>query len=248
MIRLLIQLNSRKLGEPSQGHFQNIIRLNFSEVKNFHQTSSCCRGVVTVADHLNYFIDVSNGNEQAINEMQTASCNFFAVTASSSDHVDSVINEHLDEMLEPHGDRLSVNERYSVDIKRVFHWREFKKLFQNRFGRKRTLTFDHKIKPGIPIGEVHDVGNTLEFLGYDQVFNPFDNPLRADVGGKLSDDDSPLPRADLVNFCARPNPKCALTRLVGITNAPKPNDYATCCEVWTRDKGHELIECGFGVV
>jgi len=66
LIRLLLDVETRELGESPEWHFKDVVGLDFGEIENFHQSSARRGGVITFPDDLDYFIDVKDRDEQSL--------------------------------------------------------------------------------------------------------------------------------------------------------------------------------------
>ena len=98
--------------------------MSFAQVKDLLQPAPCGGRIIRGADNRDHLIDVKDGNEEAINEMEVLRCLIQPELRPAPHHVDAVVKKDLQQVLESEGARLTVYERYVIDAKRVLQRRE----------------------------------------------------------------------------------------------------------------------------
>jgi hypothetical protein len=100
-----------------------------------------------------------------------------AVQRAPAYDVEPVAEEDLEQLLEPEGARLAVDQGDVVDAERVLHRRLPVELLEDRLGVEAVLDLDHQPQALLAVGEVLDVGDALQLLALDQRLDPLDDLL-----------------------------------------------------------------------
>src|SRR5262249_17507782 len=104
-----------------------------------------------------------------------------------------------------------------------------------------------QVQAMLAVGQVFDVGYPGELFRADQVLDPGDHFLRADVVGELGDNDPGAARCDLVDPCGRAGPEGAPAGLVGFAHPVQALHVAAGGQVGAGHEPHQLVERGVGV-
>ena len=138
-----------------------------------------------------------------------------AEAAAARRHVEAVIQEDLQHLLQAQGARLAVHERHGVDRERILQRSALVELLKHRLGVETVLHLDDQAQAVNAVGEVLDRGDALQATGVRVFFDLFDDLLRADHVGQLRDDDAHLAGGHALDLHLRAGLERASTRLVG---------------------------------
>ncbi len=169
------------------------------EVEDAHQARLGLRGVVAGADQLDDLVDVEDRDQQALDEVQPLGGLGAPELRAPAYDVEAVLEEDLEQLLEPERAGLAVDQRDVVDAEGLLHRRQPVELLQDRLGVEAVLDLDHEPQPVLAVGEVLDVGDALQLLGLHERLDLLDHPLRADAVGQLGDDDALAARGDVLD-------------------------------------------------
>ena len=121
-------------------------------------------GVVARPDELDDLVDVEDRDEQALDEVQPLLRLAPAELAAPAHDVEAVVDVDLEQLAQPEGARLAVDERDVVDAERVLHRRQPVELLEHRLGVEAVLDLDDEPQAVLAVGEVLDVGDALQLL------------------------------------------------------------------------------------
>jgi hypothetical protein len=97
IIALGLELDAGKSREAAQRHLEDVRRLLLGEVEDRHEALACGRGVIARADELDDLIDVEDGDEEAIDQVEAFAGSRPPVLTATSHDLTPVIDEHLEE-------------------------------------------------------------------------------------------------------------------------------------------------------
>src|SRR5918994_6398977 len=120
------------------------------------------------------------------------------------DDLQAMGDEHLEQFLETHRPGLALDQRDVVDRERVLERSELEELFEDGLRDETTLELDDEPQPGVPVGVVLHIVDTLQLPAADQVGDPLPNPLRSNGVGQLGDDDALASRGYVLDPRTRP--------------------------------------------
>src|SRR5690606_16349518 len=115
-------------------------------------------------DELDDLVDVEQRDQQTVDQVETFRRLGATELAASSDDVEPVSEEYLEELLESEGPRLAVHQRHVVDGERLLERCQPVELLENRLRHKAALELDYKTEAGVAIGVVLDIGDALQLL------------------------------------------------------------------------------------
>ena len=144
---------------------------------------------------------------------------------AAADDLEAVVEEDLEELAQPEGAGLTVDQGDRVDAEGVLQRGLLVELLEQRLGVEAVLDLDDQAHPLGAVGEVLDVGDALELLGLHQGLDALDDLLGADAVGQLGDDDALAP-AEGLDPCGGAHPERAAAGLVGLLDAVETDDLA----------------------
>lgn len=162
-------------------------------------------------------------------------------------HLEAVVEVDLQELLEPQGERLPVDQRHVIDAEGLLHRRQLVELLQHGLRHEAVLDLDHQPEPVRPVGEVLDVRDALELLRGDEVLDLGDHLLRADGEGQFGDDEALAARRDVLYRDGRTDLERAAACRVRVLDPAETDDPATGRQVGARDETHQGLEVGVRV-
>ena len=160
---------------------------------------------------------------------------------ASPDHLEAVVEEDPQQLAQPEGARLAVDEGDGVDAEGVLHRRLLVELLEQRLGVKAVLDLDDQPHALRAVGEVLDVGDAQQLLGLHERLDPLDDLLGADAVGQLGDHDA-LAAAEVLDPRGGPHPEAAAACLVRLLHAVEPDDLAAGRQVGPRDEAHQRVD------
>ena len=122
-----------------------------------------------------------------------------AVRAPPADDLEPVVDVDLDQLAQPEGARLPVDEADVVDAERLLHRREAEQLLENGLRMEAVLDLDDQTQSLAAVGEVRDVGDAAELLGAHQVRDLLDDALGPDRVRQLGDHDAATPGREVLD-------------------------------------------------
>lgn len=205
------------------------------------------RGVVAGADEADDLVDVEQGDEQALDQMQPVAPLGAPELAAAAYDVEAVVEIDLEQFLEPQRERLAVHQRHIVDAEGLLHRRQLVELLEDCLGHEAVLDLDDQAQSVRAVGEVLDVRDALELLRRDQVLDLRDDLLGADREGQFGDDQALAAGRDVLHGGRRADLEGAAARLVRVLDAAQADDPATGRQVGTGDEAHQGLEVGAGM-
>ena len=139
--------------------------MDLGEIEDRHQAVLRLRGIVTGANQFDDFVDVDDGHEQAVHQVQSVSGLLPTEFTATTNDLASMGDELLQHVPQSQGLRLAIDESDRVDRDAVFEGGHPKELLQHRFGSNSALELDDQSKTGFSICQVDDVGYAGQLLG-----------------------------------------------------------------------------------
>src|SRR5690606_3033092 len=245
---LRLQLDPGELRQPTQLEVEDVGRLGLREVEDLDEPLSGDGGVVGGADELDDLVDVEDGDEQTLDEVEPRLFLGEPVLGAAPHDAGAEVEEDLQQLLEAHRPRLAIDEGDGVDAEVLLHGGQLVELLEDRLGVEAVLDLEDESQAVLAVGEVLDVGDALESLGLDGVADLVDDLLRPDEVGQFGDDDTHLACGDLLDPGRGPGAERAATAEVGVADAIQSDDLAATGQVRTGDVLHQVIEGAARVV
>src|SRR5699024_2373218 len=110
-----LEVDLRELRQTAQPQLEDVLRLHLREVEDLHQPGPCRLGVVAAAHDLDDLVDVDDRQQQPLHQVQACPTPAQPVLGAATHHLQSVVDEHLQHLLEPQGARLPVDQGHVVD-------------------------------------------------------------------------------------------------------------------------------------
>ncbi len=241
-VALGLQLDPVEAGEPAQRGVEDVLGLDLAQREALHQALLRLRGVVAVADDPDDLVDVEQGHEQALDQVQPVAPLAAAELAAPAHDLEAVVEVDLQQLLEAQRERLAVDQRDVVDAEGLLHRRQLVELLQHGFRVEAVLDLDDQAQAVRAVGQVLDVRDALELLGADQVLDLRDDLLGADREGQFGDDQALAARRHVLHRHRRADLERAAALLVGVLDPRQPHDPAARGQVGTRHEAHQRLQ------
>ena len=248
LVGFLLEFEAAELRQAAQLQVENVRRLRLGQVEHLHEARPRRRGVVGGADDLDDLVDVEDRDEQAVDEVEAVLLLAEAVRGASAHDVDAEVRVDAQQLLEPEGARLAVDECDVVDAEALLHRRQLVELLEYRFGVEAVLQFDDEAQAVVAVGQVLDVGDALQFLLPDEVFHLVDDLLGPDEVRQFGDDDALAARRDVLDGRRRARAERTAAGEVGVADAVEADDAPAHRQVGARHEAHEVVEAAVGVL
>ena len=211
--------------------------------KNIHQTCTCLLSVITLADELNDFVNIHNGDEKSINQVQTFLSLSQTVLRTSLNYLLTVFDINCEHFAKAQSLWTTVDQGHVVDAERIFKWGVAIELFENCFGIKAGLDLNDEFQSVVTVCEIDDVRDSVELFTGNAIFNFVDDLFGTDKVRKFGDGDSHFARGDAANSYACSCFEAATSCFVCLTNTVQAHDDTTGRKVWARNKSHQVVKC-----
>ncbi len=241
-VALGLQLEAVELGEPAQRGVQDVLGLDLAQREPLDQPGLGLGGVLAVPDEPDDLVDVDEGHQQALDEVQAVAALGAAELAAPPDDLEAVVEVDLQQLLEAQRQGLPVHQRHVVDAEGLLHRRQLVELLQHGLRVEAVLDLDDQAQAVRAVGEVLDVGDALELLRADQVLDLRDDLLGADREGQFGDDQALAARRHVLHGHRRADLEGAAAVLVGVLDAREPDDPAARGQVGTRHEAHQRLQ------
>jgi len=248
--RLLLglQLEAGEPGEPAQRHLEDVVGLRLRQVEDRHQPLAGRGRVVAGPDHLDDLVDVQDGDEQPVDEVQPLLGLRAPVQAAATYDVEAVRDVDLEQVLEAERAGLAVDQRHVVDPEGLLERRQLVELVEDRLGVEAVLDLDDQPQAHGAVGVVVDGRDALQLLAADQLGDLLLDALGADTPRQLGDDDALAARGDVLDPRGRPGAEGPAAGLVGLADAVEADDLAAGGQVRAGDEAHQRVQVGLGVL
>jgi hypothetical protein len=160
-------------GQALQPHVQNRLRLQLRQAELLHQCGLRARRVGRLADRRDHLVEVVERDHQPLEDVGPLLGPRQLVARPPRHHLLAVLEEVLEHRLERQHARLTVDDRQEGDAERRLHRRQPEQPVHHHLGDRVALQFDDDADP-VTVGLVTEVGHPLQFLGLDQLGDPFD--------------------------------------------------------------------------
>lgn len=239
---LRLQLDPVEFGQPAQRRVQDVLRLHVGQCEPLDQALLGLCGVLAGADQADHLVDVHQGGEQTLDQVQAVAPLAAPELAAPPHHVEPVVEVDLQQFLQTQRQRLAVDEGHVVDAEGLLHGGQLVELLQDRLRHEAVLDLDDQAQAVLAVGEVLDVGDALDLLGADQILDLGDDLLRTDREGQFGDDEALAAGRDRVDLHRGADLEGAPARGVRVPDAGQPDDPAAGGQVGARDVLHQGVQ------
>src|SRR5205085_1003352 len=236
---LRLQLDTVEFGQPAQRGVEDVLRLDVAQREALDQPLLGLRAVLAGADQADDLVDVHQGGQQALDQVEPVAPLAAPELAAPAHHLEAVVDIDLQQLLEAQGQRLAVHQGDVVDAEGLLHRRELVELLQDGLGVEAVLDLDDQPQAVLAVGEVLDVRDALELLRADQVLDLGDDLLGADGEGEFGDDQALAAGGDVLHRDRGADLEGAAALLVRVPNAAQAHDPAAGRQVRARDEAHQ---------
>ena len=248
LVGLALELDAAEPGEPAQRHLEDVVGLGLGEVEDVDEPLAGHGGVVARPDDGDDLVDVDDGYQQALDEVQALVGPAPPELAAPAHDLEAVVEEHPQQGDEAERLGAALDQHDGVDREGVLHGRHAVELLEDGLGVEPRLALDHELEAGLAVGVVVDGGDSGELLGMHELGDALDHLLGAHRVRKLGDDDCLAARRDRVDARRGADSEGAATGRVGVADAVEADDGAAGGKVGPRHEAHEVVERGIGVV
>ncbi len=116
LIALGLELDAAEPGEPAQAKLEDVLGLNLAEVEDLDEPGARLLAVVGGADDLDDLVDVEDGQQEPLDQVQPFPAPREAELAASRDDGQPVVEVDLEQLLEAEGSGSALDERDVVDV------------------------------------------------------------------------------------------------------------------------------------
>ena len=242
------ELVAGQAGQAAQTHLQDCLTLNLVQAKALVHAALRLGVVMRGADDVNDFVDVIDGDEQALTDVQVLLGLVEVVLGTTGHHVDLVIDVVLQHLTQRERARHTVNKRDVDDGEVRLQLRALIQVVQDHLRHHAALEVDDDAH-ALAVGLVAHVRDALDVLLVDLLGDALLQKALVDLVGDLRNDEAlTAALADVLNVHLRAHGNGAATGLVGIANALGTHDDAAGGEVRSGEGLHELVRRDVGVV
>ncbi len=237
---LRLQLEAAEFRQPPQLQVEDVVGLRLRQVEDLDEPRPRRRAVVAAADERDDLVDGQDRDEQPLDEVQPLLPFGEPMRAAPPHDLDPEVDVDGQQLPQPQGARLPVDERDVVDPEAVLQRGQLVELLQDGLGVEAVLDLDDQVQPALAVGEVLQVADALELLGPHELLDLRRHLLRPDEIRQLGDDDSLAARGDALDPAGRAGAERAPPRLVGVADALEPDDPPAAGQIGARHVAHEV--------
>ena len=224
-----------------------MVRLNLRQVKNFHEPLTRLRGLIRRADNLNHLVNIDDGDQQALHQVQPVTALTQPELCAAAHHRQPVINVHMQQTKQPKGLRLAIHQRHIINTERILQRRVLIQGRQHRLRVKPVLHLNHQAHTLLPVRQINHIRDTGQLLRINAVLNLLNNLLRAHHVRQFRHHNALLAGAHLLNRNLRTSLERAAPTLIGVTDTAQTNDRAAAGQIRPRDELHNVFQRGIRV-
>ena len=182
------------------------------------------------ADDADDFIDIRHGDQQAFDDMFSASGSIEQELRASANNGNAMSQEFLQEFFEVEFTRFAIDQCQEDHRERVLQWRELVELIENNFGIVSLFDFDDQANGFFQIAFIANTRDAFDAIFADQLRDAFDDAITELLERNFRHDDARLAFVFL-NFGASSNDDGATSGHVGLANTSTSTNDAPCWEV-----------------
>ena len=242
-----LQLDDRVLRQAAQPQLEDVLGLLLAQVEGLAEPGPRFAGVLGGPYDGDDPVDVQDGDEQPLDEVELPAGPVQAEARPPAGHVQSVLDVDAQEVQEPEGARLPFHEGHVVDPEGVLQRGVAVELEEHGLRVEPVLHLDDEPHAVVAVGQILHAGHALDLLGVDGVLELVDDLLRADEVGELGEDDALLAGRDALDVRGGAGLEGAPTRGVGLADALQPDDLAAFGQIGPGDEAHDVLEGGVRV-
>ena len=195
----------------------------------------------------NHFVQDGKHPNQSFHNMKPFLSLGLVKTAASQNNLLTVGNITAQDGYNPHQTRREIVNRYHVEVIIDLQISVFEKIVENQLGIGIFLELNGNAKT-VPVGFVPHLGNAGHLVIDPHIVNLLDQDRFINLVRNLGDDDLLFTTLQLFNLSSGTHHDATFTSLVGFLNLISALDNGSCREVWTRQKLHEFVHLGRGMV
>ena len=226
--------------EPPERHVENVGCLHLGQAEPGHEPRPCLRRVPGAADQGHYLVDVVEGGDQAVHDVQTLAGPPQAVAGTAHHDLETVRYVVLAELPKPDCGGDTVDQHHVVDVQTLLQGSVPVQLPQDRRRVRARLQIDLQPQP-VHVAQVGDAGNPGEPSSSHQLRDARHHPLRSYEVGQLGDDDRLAAAGNGLDAGPCPHPHRSSSTVVGGSKAVVGHHDPAAGEVGSRNHVHELV-------
>ena len=183
-----LQLVAFQAGELAEAHLHDGVSLFDGESETFHQSVACVGHAAGGTDQGDDLVDDVERLEQAFEDMGALEGFVELEAGAAHDHFVAVAHIVFDELLEVELLRAAVHQGDVVDREARLERCELEQAVEHHVRRGALFQFDDDAH-AVAVAFVVDIGNTVEFLGFHELGDAFDQLPLVDGVGNLRHND-----------------------------------------------------------
>ena len=209
--------------EALQLHLEDGLRLPFAEVKFFDQRLSRLLRALGLPDGLDHRVQVCERFLQAFQDVRPLLRFGQLKLRAADDDVFAVVDEDLQERLQPQHPGPAVNEREQDDAEGRLHLRVLIELVQHHLVGRVAFELNDDAHP-VTVRLIAQIGDALEAPVLDELGDRLDQVGLVDLVGELRDDDRLAVALELLRLDLGADPQAAAAGLIGVPDPVAPAD------------------------
>ena len=244
---LLLELLDLEAGQAREPHRQDRVGLPRGEQEAARELHLGLDRGRRGLDHLDHFVDVRDGHQQAFDDVQPLFGLALQVAGAALDDLDAVIAELGEELLDAEGARALIRERQHDQREGGLERGVAEELVQDHVGLMPLLDLEDQAQPFLAVGLVVGVADALDDLVADEGLDLVEDVDRVDLVGQLGDDDLLAILAHRLDVGAGPQGDQTAAGRVRPEDPAASADDAPGGEIRTRDVLHQLGDRDLGI-
>ena len=165
---LILQFFNLQACQLTQTHLGNSRRLNLAQTKTLLQSLLCQIVITRVSDNMYNFVNIILRNDKTLHNMHTL-LRLLQIKASTTyNHIVTMLNEVLNQILQVQEHRATVNQRNVVNGKRCLQLGILEKCIEHHISRRIALNLNSDTST-LTVTLIVDMRDTLQLLLIDQL-------------------------------------------------------------------------------
>ena len=244
---LVDELLALEAGQALEAHLEDGRALDVVQAKAVVHALLGLGVVTRRADDVDDLVDVVDGDEKALEDVDPLLGLVEVVLGPARDDVDLVVDVVVQDLAEAQRARHSVDEGEVDDAEVGLQLRPLVEVVEHHLRDGTALEVDDDAH-ALAVGLVAHVRDALDLLLVDRLGDLFLEKTLVDLVRDLGDNEALTPVLDLLDVDLRAHGDGAAAGLVGVLDAVGAHDGAARGEVRAGEHGHELLGGDLGIV
>ena len=247
LVNLGGELLASQAGELAQAHGENGVALRVIQTKALVHAALCLGLGLGGADDVHDLVDVVDGDEQALLDVDVLQRLVEVKLGASGHHVDLVVDVVLQHLAQRERAGHTVHQGDVDGVEVGLQRRLLVEVVEHHLRNGALLEVDDNAH-ALAVGLVAHVRDALDLLLVDRLGNLLLKKALVDGIGNLGNHQALAAVLDLLHMNLCTHGDTATAGLVGVADALGAHDDAARGEVGPGEHGHELVRGGVGVV